>query len=112
MEEMLVTVLQQPPQGKVVAQDYGIVTGTSVMSRMELFDAIAKIRSLVGGQVRTYEKSTRKGLANAYEALIETAQEQNHDVNAILGVTHSSFEVQEDMIGVIFMGSAVVLEDE
>ena len=109
---MLVTVLKDPPVGKRVAEDSGIVTGTAVMSRMEIIDALARLKSFFGGHVKSYEKMVKKGLGAAFDSIKEKARKLNSNANAILGVQVSFDQIGVDMVGVIFIGSAVRLEDE
>ncbi len=109
--DMLVTVLKEPPVGKLVAEDYGIVTGTAVMSRAEIIDAMARLKSWFGGHVRSYEKMVKQGLGAAYDEIRKKARGLNPNVNAVLGIQVSFDQIGGDMVGVIFIGSAVRLED-
>ncbi len=111
-DDFIVSTLPQPPQDWIVRTDFGIVSGTSMMSRQALFDAFAKFQSWVGGKVSAYEKPTREGMANAYIELVEKAQQLDTAVNAVLGVQLNTFEVGEDIIGVVLLGTAVQVEQE
>jgi len=107
---MLVTPLHQPPRGQEIIKDYGLVSGCAVVSRMELFDQIADLSSLVGGHIGSYEKMVRTALASIYAAIQEAASEVNTEANAVMAVQVSSSPMGKDMLEVIFIGSAVRVE--
>lgn len=108
---MLITVLKDPPVGKRVAEDYGIVTGTAVMSRAEIVDAMARLKSWFGGHVKSYEKMVKQGLGAAYDEIKKKATGFDPNANAVLGLQVTFDQIGGDMVGVIFLGSAVRLED-
>lgn len=111
MDEFLVTKLHVPPHGRVVKEDFGIVSGTSMMSRMDWMDAFASFKSWMGGRVKTYEKPARKAMADAYGELVEKAQNLDSNVNAVLALDVETMVIG-DIIGIILTGSAVQLEEE
>lgn len=111
MNDFLVSKLPNPPKGRIVAQDFGIVSGTSMMSRHDWVDAYATFRSWMGGKVKSYEKPTRTAMADAYGELVEKAQKLDNKVNAVLAVDLDTLVIG-DIIGIVLTGSAVQLEDE
>ena len=89
----------------------GVVTGESIRGINLFRDFFARVRDVVGGRSRSYEKELRKAREEAFEQMIQSARELGAD--AILGI-HWETEVvgeKQSALIVCVSGTAVSLED-
>ena len=71
-------------EGQKIKDYHGIVVGEAVMGANILKDAFAKVRDVVGGHVKGYEKVLHKARESALEDLTQAAEKLG--ANAVLGI--------------------------
>ena len=104
---MLVTTTNALPGYRVV-RHIGVVRGLSVRSRSVVGNIGASIQILFGGNISVYTKLAEQARQEAYDLLIEHAQEMG--ANAILGMRYDANEMASAVTEVLAYGTAVVVE--
>ena len=104
---MIISTTENVP-GHKVDKDLGIVWGTIVRSRHLGHDMLAMLKSLKGGDIRSYENLTDRARADALAKLESNAKAQGAD--AVVGVRLGTTAVMPGMIEVYAYGTAVKLK--
>lgn len=107
IEKSMITTAFELPNYKVV-KNIGIVRGISVRSR-SIFGSIgAGIQTIFGGNISLYSELCEKTRQEAYEILLQHAQEVG--ANAIVGFRYDANELANGVTEVLAYGTAVVVE--
>jgi uncharacterized protein YbjQ (UPF0145 family) len=102
----VVTISHIP--GKEISENLGIVFGSSVRSRNFLFDIMATLKNLFGGEVRSYTRLLEDAQQEATERLI--AQSVKLDADAIVDVHFATSQVAYKAAEIFAYGTAVRLK--
>jgi uncharacterized protein YbjQ (UPF0145 family) len=95
-------------QGRVINNYIGLVTGETILGANAFKDFFASITNVVGGRSKSYEKALADARNAAIAEMIENAQSLG--ANAIIGVDLSYSSVNQGMLMVTAIGTAVVME--
>ncbi len=104
---MLIVTTNEVPGHRVV-RTLGLVRGITVRSRNIVSDAIGGLQSMLGGRVGAYVKLAEVSRQEAYDHLVEHAQEMG--ANAVIAMRYEANEIMEGVTEVLAYGTAVVVE--
>jgi uncharacterized protein YbjQ (UPF0145 family) len=97
-------------QGYRITDYLGLVRGITVRSRSIVGNIGAGLQSLLGGNISLYTELCEKAREEAYEIMIQHADEVGAD--ALIGVRYDANEVAQGITEVLCYGTAVKLEKE
>jgi len=104
---VIVTTTENIP-GYRVARVIGQVFGLTVRSRGVGGNVAASLKSLVGGEIRSYTKLLEDARREAIDRLVETATAAG--ANAVVMMRFDSSEMGQTMSEIVAYGTAVVVE--
>jgi uncharacterized protein YbjQ (UPF0145 family) len=104
---VIVTTTENIP-GYRVTNVIGQVFGLTVRSRGVGGNVAASLKSLVGGEIRSYTKLLEDARREAIDRLVETATAAG--ANAVVMMRFDSSEMGQTMSEIVAYGTAVVVE--
>lgn len=104
---MIITTTDTIP-GRKIKQIVGIARGSTVRSRMVVFDIVSGIRGLIGGELNEYTQLQADAREQAIERMTEDAQSMGAD--AIVGIKFESATVMQGASELYVYGTAVTLQ--
>ncbi len=104
MENIIVTTGNRIPDKKVV-QILGIVRGATVRARNIGRDIGAGLKSIIGGEIKTYTQMTKNARDEAYNRMVNEALALGAD--AIINVRFSTSMVMRNAAEMLAYGTAV-----
>ncbi|WP_444998202.1 YbjQ family protein [Aliikangiella sp. IMCC44359] len=106
---MIITNVENVP-GKVIAEHYGLVSGSTVRAKHIGRDFMAGLKNIVGGELKGYTEL----LADSRKESIERMKHEARSLgaNAIINVRFSTSSVAQGAAELYVYGSAVKLEDQ
>lgn len=106
---MIITNIENVP-GKVIAEHYGLVSGSTVRAKHIGRDFMAGLKNIVGGELKGYTEL----LSESREESIRRMKDQATALgaNAIINIRFSTSSVAQGAAELYAYGSAVKLEDE
>ncbi len=104
--EMVTTSFELP--GYTIVRSLSVVRGVSVRSLNALKSLQAGLQTIFGGKNINYTALCEKTRQDAFEILIEHAQEIG--ANAIIGMRYDANEIAPGITEVIAYGTAVIAE--
>jgi uncharacterized protein YbjQ (UPF0145 family) len=108
MEKMIITTGNEIPEKKI-QEILGIVKGSTVRTRNVGRDIGAVVKSLVGGEVKTYTEMTKDARDEAYNRMVNEAIDMGAD--AIITVRFSTSMVMAGASEMLAYGTAVKLSE-
>ena len=105
---MIVTTANDLPGYRVV-RVIGMTRGITVRSRNAISDMVGGVQSLLGGRVGAYVKLAETSRAEAYDELVQHAQQMG--ANAVIAMRYEANEIMEGVTEVLAYGTAVVVEE-
>jgi uncharacterized protein YbjQ (UPF0145 family) len=106
MKNIIVTTGNEIP-GKEIKEILGIVRGSTVRARNVGRDIGAGLKSLVGGEVKTYTEMTKDAREEAYNRMVNQSIDMKAD--AIIGIRFSTSMVMTGASEMLAYGTAVRL---
>ena len=104
MVEMIITTGNDVP-GKKITQVIGLVKGSTVRARNIGRDIGAGIKSIIGGEVKTYTEMTMNARDEAYNRMVNDAI--NKKADAIIGVRFTTSMIMQGASEMLAYGTAV-----
>jgi uncharacterized protein YbjQ (UPF0145 family) len=104
MVEMIITTGNDIP-GKKITQVLGLVKGNTVRARNIGRDIGAGIKSIIGGEVKTYTEMTMNARDEAYNRMVNDAI--NKKADAIIGVRFTTSMIMQGASEMLAYGTAV-----
>jgi uncharacterized protein YbjQ (UPF0145 family) len=97
-------------EGYRIVQYKGIVRGITVRAPTIAQGFLGGLKSIIGGQIGAYTEMCEQARQQAYDLLLEHAQEQG--ANAIVGLRYDASEVasKSSATEVLCYGTAVIVE--
>jgi uncharacterized protein YbjQ (UPF0145 family) len=92
--------------GHKIVRNLGVVRGIVVRSRSIVGNIGASIQSLFGGNITLYTSLCERARADAYELMIQHAQEMG--ANAVIAMRYDANEIAAGITEVLAYGTAVV----
>lgn len=106
MNSIIVTTTDTAP-GKEIAEVLGVVKGSTVRARNIGRDIGAGLKSMVGGEVKTYTEMTASARDEAYNRMVNQALELGAD--AVVNVRFTTSMVMAGASEMLAYGTAVKL---
>jgi len=100
------TTLEIP--GKKISKVLGIVKGNTIRARHVGRDVLAGLKTIVGGEIKTYTQMTTKAREEAFNRMINEAIDMKAD--AIIGVKFSTSMIMQGAAEMLAYGTAVKLK--
>lgn len=95
-------------EGYHVARHLGVVRGIIVRSPTIAQGILGGLKSVIGGKIGAYTQMCEQARLQAYDLLIEHAQQMG--ANAVIGFRYDASDVAESATEVLCYGTAVVIE--
>jgi uncharacterized protein YbjQ (UPF0145 family) len=93
--------------GQSIAGYIGIVRGIVVRSPSIAQNFLGGLKQIVGGNIESYAQVCEKAREEAYERMVQHAQEKGAD--AIIGMRYDATEFSQNVTEVLAYGTAVRL---
>ena len=106
MTEIIVTTALEIPNKKI-AKVLGIVRGNTIRSRNLGIDIAAGLKSLVGGEIKSFTDLISQARDEAFNRMVNEAKELGAD--AIIGMNFTSSTVMAGASEILAYGTAVKL---
>jgi uncharacterized protein YbjQ (UPF0145 family) len=106
MNKIIITTTEQVP-GREIIDIIGVVKGNTVRARNIGRDIGAGLRSIVGGEVKTYTEMTTSAREEAYNRMINEAISLG--AHAVVGVRFTTSMVMTGASEMLAFGTAVKL---
>ena len=104
MTDIIVTTGNEVP-GKKIIKVLGVVKGSTVRARNIGRDIGASLKSIIGGEVKTYTEMTMNARDEAYNRMVNEALDMKAD--AIIGVRFTTSMVMQGASEMLAYGTAV-----
>ena len=104
---MIISTVTEVP-GKKIAENLGVVKGNTVRARNIGRDIGAGLKSIVGGEVKTYTEMIKQSREEALNRMINEAQGKGAD--AIIGVRFMTSMIMQGASEMLAYGTAVKLK--
>lgn len=104
MSDIIITTGNEVPR-KDIIQVLGLVKGSTVRARNVGRDIGASLKSIIGGEVKTYTEMTMNARDEAYNRMVNEALEMKAD--AIIGVRFTTSMVMAGASEMLAYGTAV-----
>ena len=108
MSDIIITTGNEIP-GKSIVKIIGVVKGSTVRSRNIGRDIGAGLRSMVGGEVKTYTEMTANARDEAYNRMVNEALKMNAD--AIIGVRFTTSMIMAGASEMLAFGTEVKIRE-
>lgn len=105
MVNTLIVTTRDFIENKTIKRELGIVSGSSVKSRMFLRDILANIRDFFGWEIKEYSKLIIDTQKDSIKRMCEQAEQLG--ANAVVGVRFVTTEVKANCAEIIAYGTAV-----
>jgi len=106
---MIITNVENVP-GKVIAEHFGIVQGSTVRAKNVGRDIMASLKNLVGGELKGYTELLNEARQESLERMEEQAKTMG--ANAVVNVRFATSSVAQGASELFAYGTAVRLESE
>ncbi len=108
-DRMMITTADTIPNFRVV-KTFGLVRGNTVRARNFGRDFLAGLKSLVGGEVRTYTKMLAQSREQSLDRV--AAEAQGLGANAVVALRLTTSTVMQNAAEILAYGTAVLIEPE
>jgi uncharacterized protein YbjQ (UPF0145 family) len=108
-ETMIITNVENVP-GKVIAEHFGIVQGSTVRAKNVGRDIMASLKNLVGGELKGYTELLNEARRESLDRMEEQAKTMG--ANAVVNVRFATSSVAQGASELFAYGTAVRLESE
>jgi len=106
---MIITNIENVP-GKVIAEHYGLVSGSTVRAKHIGRDIMAGLKNIVGGELVGYTELLSDSREESMDRM--KAQAEALGANAIINIRFSTSSVAQGAAELYAYGTAVKLRDE
>jgi uncharacterized protein YbjQ (UPF0145 family) len=97
-------------EGWHIREYRGVVRGITVRSPTIAQGFVGGLKNIIGGRIGAYTEMCEQARQQAYEVLIEHAQQVG--ANAIVGLRYDASEVANNATEVLCYGTAVIIEPD
>lgn len=104
----MILVTTETISGKKITETLGIVKGEIVQSKHIGKDFMAGMKTIIGGEIKSYTQMLNEARKIATDRMIEEAK--NLGADAIVGVRYGSSAVMQNAAELIAYGTAVKLD--
>jgi uncharacterized protein YbjQ (UPF0145 family) len=107
MKEIITTTALEIPNKKI-AKVLGIAKGNTIRARHVGRDVMAGLKTIVGGEIKSYTQMTTQAREEAFNRMINEAVDMKAD--AIIGVRFSTSMIMQGAAEMLAYGTAVKLK--
>lgn len=107
MKELITTTGLEIP-GKKIAKVLGIAKGNTIRARHVGRDVMAGLKSIVGGEIKSYTQMTTQAREEAFNRMINEAIDMKAD--AIIGIRFGTSMIMQGAAEMLAYGTAVKLK--
>lgn len=104
---MITTNIETVP-GRTILEHYGIVQGSTIRAKHLGRDIAAGLKNLVGGELRGYTELLQEARDEAYDRMVEQAEEMG--ANAVVNVRFATSSVTSGASEILCYGTAVLVQ--
>jgi uncharacterized protein YbjQ (UPF0145 family) len=104
---MILTTLESVPSKTIIAH-YGIVQGSTVRTKNLEKGIEAKLKNIVGGEIKPYTNLLQESCQEAIERMAKQAEAMG--ANAIVGIRLGTASIMQGAAELIAYGTAVKVE--
>lgn len=106
MAEIITTTALEIP-GKKIVKILGIAKGNTIRARHIGRDVMAGMKTIIGGEIKSYTQMTTQAREEAFNRMINEAADMKAD--AIIGVRYSTSMIMQGASEMLAYGTAVKL---
>jgi len=103
----MITVNTDKIEGKKIIETLGLVKGNTIRARWFGRDIAAGLKTLVGGEIKSYTDMMTKARDQAVERMVDEAKKLKAD--AVINVRFTASEVMQGASEILVYGTAVKL---
>ena len=107
MQKTIIITTTENIPGREVVEVLGVVTGNTIRARHIGSDIVASLKSLIGGEIKSYVKALNDARDEARERMLEDAE--SLDADAIIMTRYSTSQVMAGAAEILAYGTAVKL---
>jgi len=104
----MITVNTDNIEGKKIIETLGLVKGNTIRARWFGRDIAAGLKTLVGGEIKSYTDMMTKARDQAVERMVDEAKKLKAD--AVINVRFTASEVMQGASEILVYGTAVKLK--
>ena len=108
VEYVMITTNVETVPGRTIVEHYGIVQGSTIRAKHIGRDLAAGLKNLVGGELRGYTELLQEARDEAYNRMVEQAEELGG--NAIVNVRFATSSVASGASEILCYGTAVRIQ--
>ena len=110
MREKILVVTSNEISGYQETEHLGIVQGSTVKSRNFLSDFLASLKTIIGGELVGYSKLLASARSQAYDRMLQEAEEKNAD--AIVSFRFQTSSIAKGASEILAYGTAIKIKGE
>ncbi len=107
MKNEIITTTALEIPGKKITKVLGIAKGNTIRARHVGRDVMAGLKTIVGGEIKTYTQMTTKSREEAFNRMVNEALDMKAD--AIIGVRFATSMIMQGAAEMLAYGTAVKL---
>jgi len=104
---IMITVNTDNIEGKKIIETLGLVKGNTIRARWFGRDIAAGLKTLVGGEIKSYTDMMTKARDQAVERMVDEAKKLKAD--AVINIRFTASEVMQGASEILVYGTAVKL---
>ena len=108
MREKFLVVTSNEISGYQETEHLGIVQGSTVKSRNFLSDFLASLKTIIGGELVGYSKLLASARSQAYDRMLQEAEEKNAD--AIVSFRFQTSSIAKGASEILAYGTAIKIK--
>ena len=108
MREKILEVTSNEISGYQETEHLGIVQGSTVKSRNFLSDFLASLKTIIGGELVGYSKLLASARSQAYDRMLQEAEEKNAD--AIVSFRFQTSSIAKGASEILAYGTAIKIK--
>ena len=108
MREKILVVTSNEISGYQETEHLGIVQGSTVKSRNFLSDFLASLKTIIGGELVGYSKLLASARSQAYDRMLQEAEEKNAD--AIVSFRFQTSSIAKGASEILAYGTAIKIK--
>ena len=108
MSKKILVVTSNEISGYQETEHLGIVQGSTVKSRNFLSDFLASLKTIIGGELVGYSKLLASARSQAYDRMLQEAEEKNAD--AIVSFRFQTSSIAKGASEILAYGTAIKIK--
>ena len=104
----MITVNTDKIEGKKIIETLGLVKGNTIRARWFGRDIAAGLKTIIGGEIKSYTDMMTKARDQAVERMVDEAKKLKAD--AVINVRFTASEVMQGASEILVYGTAVKLK--